>query len=244
LKKIFLLIAFIFSSILVEAQGGSTYTPLAVGFGVSSIRGYTNLAKQDNTLAFNGTFTYYATPFIPLTAELQFGHLTGGSTVSDQYGRQYSNNYQAFIVHGEIQLGELIDFSGSRILDVLKDFYAGPGFGILNNNVHNQRTNLYDTGYPVGTYVFPGSDHGINTMASFRAGYEFKFYNEFDEPYLRLDIEYVHNFVYGEGLDGYNDPSSVFKNEHSDSYRQITIGLKYSFGDVKNYMKSIRNQYY
>lgn len=230
---------------MVEAQGGSTYTPMAVGFGVSTVRGYTNVAQQNNTLAFNGNFTYYATPFIPLTAELQVGRLIGGSRANDQFGREYVNNYQALIIHGEIQLGELIDFSGSHFLDIVKDFYAGPGFGFLNNSIQNQRTNLIASpGYPVGSYTFPGSNKGINPMASFRAGYEFKFYNEFDEPYLRLDIEYVHNFVYGEGLDGYNDPPSIFKNEHSDSYRQITIGIKYSFGEVKNYMKSIRNAYY
>ena len=244
MKKIFLLIALVFSSILVDAQGSSTYTPMAVGFGVSSIRGYTNVAKQNNTLAFNANFTYYATPFIPITAELQAGRLWGGSRATDQYGREYVNNFQAFIVHGEIQLGELIDYTGSHVLGILKDFYAGPGFGFVNNNVQNQRTNLYDTGYPVGTYVFPGKDKSIDPMASFRGGYEFKIYNEFDEPYLRLDIEYVHNFVYGSGLDGYDDPSSVFKHEHSTQYRQITIGIKYSFGEVKNYMKSIRNQYY
>jgi len=175
LKKIFLLIAFIFSSIIVEAQGGSTYTPMAVGFGVSSIHGYTNVAKQDNTFAFNGNFTYYATPFIPLTAELQVGHLAGGSTTTDEYRRQYANNYQAFILHGEIQLGELIDFSGSQFLAIMKDFYAGPGFGFVSNHIKNQRTNLIDQGYPIGTYTFPGKDTGINPMASFRAGYEFSF---------------------------------------------------------------------
>ena len=73
-----------------------------------------------------------------------------------------------------------------------------------------------------------------------RAGYEFKFYNEYDEPYLRLDIDYTHTFVFGEGLDGYDDPSNKFKNQNPDQYRMIAVTVKYDFGLIRAFTKRIR----
>ena len=219
--------------------------PMGIGAGGGLIRGYTNVAKQNNTLAGNLNFTYYVSPYLPITLELQKGRLNGGSAETDLYARQFRNNYMGLLLHADLQLGQVIDYYYSGINEILKNVYFGSGVGFIDDNVQNQRTNLNtNTGYAVGTYTFPGSDHSINIAIPIRAGYEFKFYNEYDEPFLRLDIQYTHTVVFGEGLDGYNDPPSIFKNEHSDSYRQITIGIKYSFGEVKNYMKSIRNQYY
>jgi len=244
LKKIFLLFALTFSFIIVKAQGDYNFMPWGVGGGISTIRGYTNVAKQNNTLAAFGTFTWYYTPYVPITAELQAGRLWGGSRVTDEYRREYENNYIAFLIHGELQLGQVINYQYSNFLNVLKNIYFGPGFGFVDNNVQNQRYNLIDQGYPVGTYRFPGSDHSIDPEFSVRVGYELKFYNEYDEPYLRVDFEYTHNTVYGEGLDGYDDPPNKFKNQYPDQYRQITIGVKYDFGLIRAYTKRIKNLYY
>ena len=244
MKKTFLLFALIFSSIIVKAQGDYNFMPWGVGGGVSLIRGYTNVAKQNNTLSADATFTWYYTPYMPITAELQTGRLWGGSRVTDEYRREYENNYIAGLVHAELQLGQVIDYSGNNLLNVLKNIYFGPGFGWVDNNVQNQRTNLIDQGYPVGTYTFPGKDKSIDPELSLRAGYEIKFYNEYDEPYIRLDFEYTHNTVYGEGLDGYDDPPNHFKNQYPDAYRQITVGVKYDFGLIRAYTKRIKNLYY
>ena len=54
--------------------------------------------------------------------------------------------------------------------------------------------------------------------------------------YIALNLEH---FAFGEGLDGYDDPSSKFKNNAIDQYRQITIGFKYFFGNVTSYNKLI-----
>lgn len=244
MKKNLLFLAFLLSSVIAKAQGDYNFSPLAVGFGSSVIRGYTNVAEQNNTLAFNVNFNYYYTPYIPLTAEIQAGRLSGGSRETDPYGRAYENNYAAFIIHGELQLGQVIDYRYSGFLDFIKNIYFGPGFGFIDDNVKNQRTNLIDQGYPIGTYTFPGKDHSINSLVSLKLGYEVKFYNEYDEPYIRLFIEYEHNIVYGEGLDGYDDPSNEFKNQHPDQYRQISIGVKYNFGRIRAYTKRIRGDYF
>jgi len=241
LRKIFLLFVLIFSSIIVKAQGDYNFMPMGIGGGAGLVRGYTNVAKQNNTFAGNLNFTYYVSPYLPITLELQKGTLSGGSTETDQYKRQYSNSYTALYVHGDLQLGQVIDYYYSGINEILKNVYFGSGVGFVDDNVTNQRTNLVATPqYPVGTYTFPGTDHSINIAIPIRAGYEFKIYNEYDEPYLRIDIQYTHTVVFGEGLDGYNDPPSHLKNQNPDQYREIGFTVKYDFGRIRAFTKRIR----
>ena len=199
MKRIILLFVLISSSIIVKAQQGDyNFSPFGVGVGVGTIRGYTNTAKQNNTLAADLNFTYYESPYLPITVELQTGRLWGGSRVTDLYKREYENNYTGLFIHGDIQLGQFIDYYYSGFNEIIKNVYFGSGVGFVDDNVQNQRTNLIAElpQYPVGTYTFPGSDKSIDFSIPLRAGYEFKFYNEYDEPYLRLDIDYTHTFVF------------------------------------------------
>ncbi|MEB0248725.1 hypothetical protein QN344_01200, partial [Mucilaginibacter sp. 5B2] len=135
----------------------------------------------------------------------------------------------------DVQAGEVINYQGSTVLNVLKNFYLGAGIGGIANSVVTQRTSVIDP-----TYTFPGKDNGINLIVPLRFGYEFKFYNEYDQPNVRLDIGYQHNLTFGEGLDGYADPSTKFKNNALDQYRQITVGIKVNFGGQNSYDKEIR----
>lgn len=241
LKKNFLLFVLLFSVIIAKGQGDYNFMPNGVGFGVSTIRGYTNLSKQNNTLAFNLNYTYYLSPYVPLTSELQVGRLWGGSRVTDPSRREYENNYVAVYIHGDLQAGQLVDYLDSKFAEIIKNIYVGAGVGFVDDNVQAQRTNLIGSAqYPLGTYVFPGTDHSVNFAVPLRLGYEIKFYNEFDEPYLRLDFEYQHNVVFGEGLDGYDDPPNHFKNQYPDQYRQISIVVKYNFGRIRAFTKRIR----
>jgi hypothetical protein len=247
LKKLILLFTFAFSAIIVKAQVGYNYKEFAVGLDISYERGYTNVNRQDNNIGENLNFTYNYSPYIPITAELQFGKLSGGGLTPDKdpYGRQYTNQYEGLIVHGDFQMGEIIDYSESDVLNILKNFYIGSGVGIIFNNNTVQRTNIYygENGLPYlgsSSYVFPGNNTSINITVPLRFGYEFKIYNDYEEPYMAIDIGYVHSLVFGEGLDGYDDPESKFKNNASNQYRQITVGVKFSFGNVTSYNKLIR----
>jgi hypothetical protein len=58
-------------------------------------------------------------------------------------------------------------------------------------------------------------------------------------PKFGIDIGYQHYVTFGEGLDGYEDPTSKFKNNAPDQYRQFSIGLKYNFGTEHSYEKAI-----
>jgi hypothetical protein len=224
LKRYIFFLPILFSVLSAHAQLDLNYTQFGVGVGTSYERGYTNVNIQNNHFAQYVNFTYYLTGYIPLTAEIQKGTLSGGSITLDQYGRQYLNNYIGLIFHGDYQFGEFID-NDDFFSKLAKNFYAGTGFGFISDNNTTQRTSPYDP-----SYTFPGKDNGLNLMVPLRFGYEIKFMNAFGEPFIRLDLGYVHNVVFGSGLDGYADPPGHFKNNYPDQYRQISVGIKYDFG--------------
>lgn len=243
MKKLILFFVFAFTAVIVKAQVGYNYKEFAIGLDVSYIRGYTNLAKQYDHFSENVNFIYNYSPYIPITAELQFGTLSGGglSPAIDKSGRQYTNHYEAFVLHGDFGLGEVIDYSESDILNIVKNIYFGSGVGFVFNSNTVQRYSIYRPAPPnPDAYIFPGSNSSINIMIPLRLSYEIKIYNDFEEPYMSINFGYVHNLVFGEGLDGYDDPSNKFKNNATNQYRQIVVGVKFSFGNVTSYNKLIR----
>ncbi|HVV54362.1 MAG TPA: hypothetical protein VHC47_03505 [Mucilaginibacter sp.] len=227
----------------IAAQGQVSYNfyRFAFGVGASYERAYTNVKKEYNHFSFNGSLIYNYSPFIPIALEVQKGTLSGGGLTPalDRFGRQYTNRYFAIYLHGDFELGEVIDYSDSWIMNKLKDVFFGGGFGVVSNNNSLQRYNIYPWNGPL-TYRFPGKDKSINLSIPMRFGYEIRFYDRYNEPSVSVDIGYIHNLVFGEGLDGYNDPPSVFKNNATSQYRQIFLGVRYSFGNSEAFVKPIR----
>jgi hypothetical protein len=241
LKKYILFFVTTLAVITVRAQSGYNYQEFGISAGASYIRGYTNITKQYNHPAFDASFIYNYNPYFPIEAEIQVGQLSGGGLTQnlDPFGRQYVNNYKALILHADFQLGAQIDYENRWFYNIIKDFYVGGGLGVISNTNKVQRTNVILSNGPP-TYVFPGKDSSIDFMIPIRFGYEFKIYDSYNEPGMAIDIGYVHNFAFGEGLDGYNDPQSKFKNNAIDQYRQFQIVFKYYFGNVTSYNKLIR----
>ncbi len=248
MKKYILFFVAVVSVITVKAQAGYNYYELGVGAGASYMRGYTNVPRQDNHIGFNLNFIYNYNPYLPIEAEIQKGTLSGGGlTVDrDRYGRQFTNNFLAFYLHADVQLGAFIDYGNDWFLNRIKNFYAGTGIGLVDNNNTVQRYNILpNMGYPLppdpGAYKFPGKDKSINFSIPFRFGYEFKIFDSYDEPSMAITLGYVHYLVFGEGLDGYDDPPSKFKNNATNQYRQFTVGFKYFFGTTVAYNKLVKH---
>ncbi|GAB2702993.1 hypothetical protein GCM10027037_30830 [Mucilaginibacter koreensis] len=224
----------------VKAQSGYNYSPFGIGIGYSSVKAYADLKKQNTHQAYNINAYYNYSPYLPVAAELQFGTLSGGSNSDrkiDASGRQYTNAYKALILHADVMAGEILNYDDSFFKNLIKNFYIGTGFGLIYNNMtFIQRKDLYNPAYG----SFPGSDKGLNVMIPLRFGYEIKFFNSYDEPVFAIDLGYRHNVTLGEGLDGYDDPPQIFKNNSFDQYRQITVGIKVNFGAPVAYNKNIR----
>ncbi|MCC8424660.1 hypothetical protein [Mucilaginibacter sp. UR6-11] len=241
MRKLILFFILVGAGAAVRAQTSYNYGKYGIGFFASSNFPYADLKTANKGKTYNITGYYNLTPYVPLGLEFQFGGLSGGSIVTDESRRQYDNHYKAFIFHGDFALGQIIDYDRDPFMKVIKDFYMGTGVGIINNNMaFIQRTNLNGSpNLPPGTYTFPGQNSSTNLVIPIRFGYEFKIYNGYDEPFMGINIGYIHNVTLGEGLDGYSDPGTGFKNNSPDQYRQIIVGVKINFGQSVPYTKAI-----
>jgi len=173
---------------------------------------------------------------MPFAFEAQSGKLSGGNDLTDPSHRYFVNNYLGFNIHGDLQLGEIMDYQDNFFMERLKGLYMGLGVGMIFNNITSIRRYALDD----PTYFYPGKDHSISPLVPIRFGYEFKVFNSNDEPFMAIDLGYTHYLTFAEGLDGYNDPSSKFKNNSQDMFRSITIGVKINFGNSVSYIKPIR----
>jgi len=235
MKKYLLILFALFATVSLKAQTGIDNSDWGVGFDASYLSAYTNLKKQVSHpgFAISGIYNSY----MPIVAEFQMGRLSGGGETPnvDLSGRYYSNNYEAFYLHGDFQLSSVVNYQYSDFWNAVKGIYVGTGFGFVFNNVKAQRHNQYIQNGPIGdTYGFTGKDHGISLAIPIRIGYEFKVWDSYNEETMAFTVGYTQNWAFGEGLSGYNDPHPPFKNLHTDQYGQITIGVRYYF--VKNYL--------
>lgn len=237
-----------FAAAAAKAQGGYNYYQLGVGVGASYGKAEADLKKQDYHPAFNLNFVYNFTPFVPITAELQKGTFSGGgpTAAEDASGRYFTNSYFSFNIHADLQAGEIMDYSDSWILDRLKGLYIGTGLGFIYNKMTRiQRYNQFpQNGFIGDTEGFRGANNGINLIIPIRLGYEFKIYDDYDQPRYGIDLGIQHYFAPGEGIDGYNDPVPKYKNNAVDQYSFVTIGFKYNFGITTSYTKLIRKFQY
>ena len=223
MKKLFLLTIGLF--IFFTAFSQYNFSIWSVGAGGGFTQSYTDVAKSKFGVSFHISGDYYVTPFITVGAETQLGKVSGGDEVTDPHLRAFENNYKSFAFNGKIQLGEFVDYEYKPVLEAIKGIYIGTGIGVIQNNVKNVRIK------PDGSnYVFPGKDYSTNLVFPFSTGINFDFKDYYDRTKFILTFGYQLNIVVGEGLDGYNDPSTIFENNASDRYTSTTIGLKYCFG--------------
>lgn len=217
------------------AQLSYNFSSYSVGVGGSVVRADADLAQHITKQAVFGTLSYNYSPFITITGELQAGKLAGGNPNTDKDTRSFANNYKAVMLYGDLQAGEFIDYQYRALLNILKNVYVGTGVGVIHNAMaYVQRASLNNPGY-----IFPGDDSSTEIMLPLRIGYELKFFSRYQEPYIRVNFGYQVNLVYGEGLDGYNDPPSMFRNNHVDRYSMVSVGIKYNFGNPVTYKKPI-----
>jgi hypothetical protein len=216
------------SALLSKAQMGNDYGRYDVGFsaGFNQFYGDVNTAKSTNAVNFN--FNYNQGPFVNLILEGQFGKLAGGAA-NDPLGRQFATDYQYYAFRIQLQAGEIIDYSESSIANAFKNLYVGTGIGIIYSNISS--ITRYSTTI-LGHYT-PGDNKSNEVFLPVRIGYEFKIFNQYLQPNVKIDIGYQYNNVFGDELDGYR--AGHFK----DAYSQFTIGAKFSIGGVTSYRKQI-----
>lgn len=217
------------TSLISKAQIGYDYGRYDVGFSVGFNQFYGDVVTSKSTKGVNFNLNYNQGPFINYIFEAQFGKLAGGDAINDPLGRQFAADYQYYALRLQLQAGEVIDYSQNGLANALKNLYAGAGVGIIYNKISS--INRYSVQFP--GYYTPGLDKASQVFIPFRIGYEFKFFNSYSRPDVKLDIGYQYNMVLGDELDG-------FKAGHlNDAFSQFTIGVKFSLGEVTSYRKQI-----
>lgn len=228
-RTLFLALLICFTTLISKAQIGYDYAQYDLGMSVGFNQFYGDVATPKSTKAISLNFNYNQSPFINYIFEFQAGKLAGGDATQDFLGRQFDANYTYYAFRIQVQAGELIDYAQSPLANALKNFYAGAGIGMIYGKINE--INRYSTQFP--GYYTPGDMKSNQPFIPARIGYEFKIFNIYKQPGIKIDIGYQANIMLGDQLDGFK------AGNHNDVYSQFTIGAKFSIGGVTSYRKQI-----
>jgi len=212
-----------------KAQAGYDFTQYNLGASVGFNSFFGDVQSSTGTKAVSFQFAYNQTPFVNYIAEFQAGRMAGGDSTRDLYGRQFTADYTYYAFRIQVQAGEVIDYSQSKFLNIVKNAYVGGGIGVIYSTIKN--INRYSIQLP--GYYTPGEMKGNQLFFPARIGYEFKIYNQYQRPDINIDIGYQYNFIFGDNIDGFK------AGKHNDSYAQFTVGVKFAIGGVASYRKQV-----
>lgn len=206
----------------VKAQIGYNYDQYDFGFSAAYNKGYTDFNVSDGRYAGMAHFTYNATPYVNYMAEVQIGSVTGrylNAFPGADY--RFDNTYSIVSFRAQLQMGELIDYSHNRVSNFFKNIYLSGGIGVVYTNL-----DIYADGEE------SNDNKGSSAFIPLKAGYEFKIFNSYNEPRVKLDIGYQLNYILSDNFDGF----SALK---TDVFTQIVLGVKVGIGGTTSYRKSI-----
>ncbi|MFC3561111.1 hypothetical protein [Pedobacter jamesrossensis] len=222
------------------SDGQSNYFKWSIGLNGGPNFSRTDVYKGDWGHTIAGSIDYNLTPFVTAGLEAQYGLVQGGDIVTDPHNRQFVNKYSGVNFNMKFMLGEFVDYNKTDFLHKIRGLYLGAGVGAIKNNItdivrYKPLWAAYDRGYG----PFPGEDKSTNFWVPLNLG--INFYLNDGWGYMRyvINVNAQSNFTFGEGLDGYNDPETMFKNRDPDTYNVYSIGFKYYFGNVKIYKKTL-----
>jgi len=217
-----------------NAIAQSNFYKLSISAGVGSTHSFTDVKKHDFDMAGYGNLEYHFTPFFSFGGQLQKGQIVGGSVETDPHHRQFVNAYASATVGGKLALGALMDYSRNSFSNFAKDLYVGAGAGVIHNRMKSIARSQVGSGY-----VFPGKDSSNDLVFPFDLGLNIYFKSYSGMPRVAINFNIQTNITIGEGLDGYDDSSTRFKNGNPDIYNYYSVGIKYHFGPVGISQKSL-----
>lgn len=226
----FLTLLFAAATLTTKAQIGYDYAQYDIGFGANINRVYGDAETIKATPSVSVSFNYNQTPYINYIVELQAGNLEGGDRLS-QSGRYFKNNYTALMFRGQLQMGEILDYSSSGFMNALKGFYVSGGLGYLINNIKETNISRYST--KIQDFYTPGENKSNELILPIRTGYEFKVYNRYNQPSFKIDLGVQYNYDFNDNMDGFTAGLS------KDALIQYSIGFKFALGGVTSYRKQI-----
>jgi hypothetical protein len=231
-KKPFLTLFICFIAFIAKGQSGEDFSRYDLGFSAGFNKVYGDELPQKTTPSVNFTLTYNQTPFTNFVFEVQVGRMAGGDSLHSVFGRQFTSNFNSYLVRGQLQLGEFVDYSGSQIMNGIKNFYISAGIGYVITSI----TSIIRHSITIPGLYTPGQNFSREALLPLRIGYEFKFFDKDQQPGFKVDLGYGYNYIFGDNLDGY-----VY-GKNNDGYSQFFIGVKFAIGtDVGTYRKQIHH---
>lgn len=232
MRKVFATI--LLGLVMFSAFSQTNYYKLAAGSGGGANISYTDVRNKGNLGYSTCTaFDVYVTSNIIAGLETQIGMVRGGQ--NDPHLRAFRNSYFAVTANAKAQLGEFIDFDYlyryNPILNSLKGFYIGSGIGFIQNSM-NPGSTVVRVKPDGSNYTFPGEDKSRNLILPINLGLNVYFPDYWGDDRFVVNANFQTNYIFGEGLDGYNDPPAIFENIKADMYINFTVGFKYLFGPV------------
>ncbi len=231
LRTAFLLICACCVSLVARAQLGYNYSRFDIGVAAGSNQATTDAQTKTSTPSIHFNLTFNQTPYINFVLEAQLGRLAGGDSIKTTNHLQFNNDFSAFIFRGQVQAGEFLDYSNNKLNNAIKNFYLSVGIGVIVNRI----TSL--TVYPAILGNYSGTfKNSQENFVPIRLGYEFKLFNNYNQPSVKFDLGYGYNFILGDKLDG------VIAGKHNDAYSQFTLGVKFAIGGAEtSYRKQIQH---
>ena len=217
-------------SFVAKAQTGYDYSVYDAGFslGLNSVTG--DVTQTKTTPSVNLNLTYNATPFTNFVLEAQLGRFAGGDSTKSP-GLQFNSTFSAFVLRGQLQFGEFLDYDGYKMSNAFKNLYISAGVGYLVNHI----SAISRTYAPLAGVYYPGQDNIMVPFVPLRIGYEFKLYNKYQQPSFKVDLAYQYAYVFSDNVDGY----ALGKTK--DAFTQFSIGVKFAIGgNVLSYRKQIQ----
>ena len=230
LKTAFLTTIICSSALLSKAQIGYDYSQYEVGAAAGFNSVYGDAQPQTLTPSFHLNLTYNPSPFANIVLEVQMGRLAGGDSLKTATGRQFTADLTAVQLRGQLQLGEIMDYSQSQFKNALKNLYFSGGMGYVISHI----TSISRYSIKTPGFYTPGVLNSQEPFIPLRIGYEFKVFNKYKQPAFKVDLGYEYNLVLSDNLDGYTSGS------HFDIYSQFIVGFKFAFGgSIISYRKQI-----
>jgi hypothetical protein len=232
IKKITLFTFLIcFSVFIVKAQKGFNYSQYDLGTSVGFNQVFGDAQTQPYTQSIHFALTYNYTPYTNFVFEVQLGKFQGGDSVANASGRQFTNDFSAYIFRGQLQAGEFIDYSRGPLFNSLKGLYVSAGIGYMVSHITNINRNSIQ--YP--GFFTDGLNDSMEPFIPLRIGYELKLFNKYEQPNIKFDFAYEYNLILGDDLDGFAAVPG-----HHDIYTQFTFGVRFALGaGVTSYRKEI-----
>ncbi len=223
MKKFNILILIILFSLSASAQ--YNYYKFSAGVGGGVNQSFADVIKHPLGRTISVAADFNINPFVSAGLEFQSGSITGGDKLTDPHLRFFKNNYSALIASGKIELAQVVDFDQSNFLYAIRGTYLGTGIGFVNNNMKDIVRIQPGTGH-----VFPGVSKSMNLMVPANIGVNFDIADRYGFTRYKVNLNYQFNVTFGEGLDGYNDPPLIFRNNNPDMYSFASVTVKVCFG--------------